>query len=158
MRAVTGMIAVALSGWCSACGDGLTFPELSADMIATFCVRGTATVGETLSGAVTAEDCDAADFSQADPGYYESWRVRVGSATTVTFAAESPFDNLLLLLRLESDTDTLTSFEIVAVNDDRATGDFNALITATLQPDEEYFLLVRGFDYLDVGTYSVAIQ
>jgi hypothetical protein len=142
----------------AACGDSLTFPELPAALLAEFCNQGTATVGQTVQGTLAAADCDAADVDPSDAGYYELWRIRVSEAVEVTFDANSAFDNLLTVLRLDSYTETTADLTIVGFNDDRTTGDLNALLSVTLQPDTDYFLAVGGFDYGQTGSYTVEIR
>jgi hypothetical protein len=141
------------------CGsDGLTFPELPSALLAEFCVRGTASAGQTVSGSVTDSDCDSADVDPNNEGYYELWRVRVGSSGSVTFDADSPFDNYLTVLRLDSYTQTTADLTIVGENDDRASGNLNALVTVTLQPDTDYFVAIAGYDYSETGSYTVDIR
>ena len=155
--AVTTMaVAVGLAG--AACGDSLTFPELPSQLLADFCVQGTATVGETVQGTVSASDCDAADARPGGVGYYDVWRVRVSEAQSVTFDADSPFDNYLTLLRLDSFTQTSADLTVVDENDDRAQGNLNALLSFTLQPDTDYFIAISGFDYDETGSYSLVIR
>ena len=69
-----------------ACGDddptgpgSVTFPDWPATIVTGFCVRGTAVVGDTKSGALADTDCDVADIDPTDVGFFEAWRVRVGS-------------------------------------------------------------------------------
>jgi hypothetical protein len=161
MRRATKIISVlfGLAG-VAACGDdGITFPELPAALLNEFCNRGTATVGETVSGTVADSDCDAADVNPADEGYYEIWRIRVAETTSVTFDANSAFDNYLTVLRLDSFTSTSAELTPVGQNDDRDfPDDLNALVTVTLQPDTDYFLAVAGYDYTEVGSYTVEIR
>jgi hypothetical protein len=161
MRRATKLITVlfGLAG-VAACGDdGLTFPELPSTLLAEFCNRGTATVGDDVSGSIADTDCDAADVDPTDEGYFEIWRIRVSETTAVTFDAQSAFDNYLTVLRLDSYTATTADLTVVGQNDDRDfPDDLNALVTVTLQPDTDYFLAVAGFDYTEVGSYSIQIR
>jgi hypothetical protein len=159
MRAMTnGVLAVLLGVGVTACGDGLTFPELPSALLTEFCVRGVVEVGQTVQGSVSDSDCDAADARPGGVGYYEVWRVRVSSAREVTFDANSAFDNYLTLLLLESYTETTADLTIEDENDDRGGGDLNALVTSTLQPDTDYFIAVSGFDYAETGAYTLEVR
>ncbi|HET7040186.1 MAG TPA: hypothetical protein VFH97_09875 [Gemmatimonadales bacterium] len=161
MRRATKLLSVAfgLVGL-AACGDdGITFPELPSTLLTEFCVRGTASLEETVSGSVAATDCDAADVDPTDEGYYEVWRIRVETATAVTFDAQSEFDNYLTVLRLDSFTSTTAELTLIGQNDDRDfPADLNALVTVTLQPDTDYFVAIAGYDYTEVGPYTIEIR
>ena len=133
-------------------GPSVTFPPLPSDLLAGFCVQGEATVGQTKSGAVNDDDCDAGD------SFFELWRVRVAETTSVTFDATSGFDNYLTVVRLNSYTSSSANFTILGENDDRASGNLNALVTVTLQPGIDYFVSVSGYDYSETGSYSLRIR
>lgn len=156
MNAKTVIAILAVVAGCSkdssGPGAGVNFPSLPADMLAAFCHRGNAVVGETKSGAVSAPDCDAGD------SYYEIWRVRVAATTSVTFDANSGFDNYLEVVRLESYTATSATVTQIGSNDDRAEGNLNALVTVTLQPDTDYFVAISGYDYTETGSYTLQIR
>jgi hypothetical protein len=158
-------IALIALGLGLACGKdssgpgGVTFPSLPSNMLATFCVRGEGLVGQTKSGSVTSGDCDAGDVDPADSSYYEVWRVRVASVTSVTFDANSAFDNYLTVLRLDSYTSNSASLTLMGENDDRQAGvNLNALVTVTLQPNTDYFVSISGYDYSETGPYSLQIR
>ncbi|MGH7607489.1 MAG: hypothetical protein ACREME_09130 [Gemmatimonadales bacterium] len=139
-------------------GDGL-FPALPSDLLAAFCARGEAVVGQTKSGTITDDDCDAADIDPADSSFYEIWRVRVTESRSVTFDANSPFDNYLTVVRLDSYTQSSANLTLIGENDDRTPGsDLNALVTVTLNPDTDYFVSVSGYDYDETGPYTLQIR
>ena len=93
-------------------------------------------------------------------GYYEIYRVRGESRESVTFEADSEFDNWLTLLRLVSyDPDTQeVVVQYLAENDDRTDEDLNALITYTLLSGVDYFISISGYDYLEKGPYTLQIR
>lgn len=137
---------------------GVTFPALPAALLASFCSRGEAVVGQTKTGSVTSEDCDSAELFPSHSSYYEIWRVRVAATTAVTFDANSTFDNYLTVLRLDSYTQTSATLTVMGSNDDRAQGNLNALVTVTLQPNTDYFVSVAGYDYSATGPYTLQIR
>lgn len=138
---------------------GVSFPDLPSGLLTTFCHRGNAVVGESKSGMLSPSDCDASDIDPGDDSYYEIWRIRVSSTTSVTFDASSSFDNYLAVLRLDSYTSSSASLTVIGENDDRVPGsNFNALITVTLQPNTDYFISVSGYDYSETGPYTLQIR
>jgi hypothetical protein len=140
-------------------GDGVSFPDLPSGLLTTFCHRGNAVLGDTRSGMLSPSDCDAADIDPSEDSYYEIWRVRVAATTTVTFDANSSFDNYLTVLRLNSYTSSTANLTVVGENDDRTPGsNFNALVTVTLQPNTDYFVSVSGYDYTETGPYTLQIR
>lgn len=148
-----------------ACGDDdptgpppLTFPDWPALASAAICVRGTAVVGDAKSGTISDVDCDAADINPGDAGYFETWRVRVATARDVTFDANSPFDNYLVIFRVNSVTSTGGEIAFVGDNDDRSTNDLNALVTVALEPNVDYLVGISGIDYTETGQYTLAIR
>jgi hypothetical protein len=136
----------------------VTFPDWPAAVTTGFCVRGTAAVGDTKSGIISDTDCDVADVNPADEGYYEIWRVRVASASDVTFDANSTFDNFLAIIRIDGVTATDLNVTVVGENDDRSQNNFNALVTVRLQPNVDYAVVISGFDYSETGNYTLAIR
>lgn len=162
---VLAFFATIVAG-CGGDGNGLggvledLFPELPADLLAQVCWRGDVTIGTTVSGEISEADCDAQDVDPEGVGYYEIWRVRVESRSSVTFDVNSEFDNWLTLLRLVSyDPNTQeVVVQFLAENDDRVGGDLNALITYTLSPGVDYFIAVSGYDYLEKGPYTLQIR
>jgi len=149
------LLALALLAGCSkdSSGPSVDFPALPENLLSAFCVQtGGATVGQTKTGTLSAGDCDAGD------SYYEIWRVRVAQSTSVTFDANSGFDNYLEVARLNSYTSSSANITMLGENDDRATGNFNALLTVTLEPGIDYFVVVSGYDYSETGSYSLRIR
>lgn len=138
--------------------DGLLFDELPPDLLAAYCVRGTATVGDTRSGTIAFSDCDAAEIDPDDDSYFEIWRVRVAQSRTVTFDLSSAFDNYLEVFRLLSHTETSASVALLDDNDDRSPDDLNALLSVELDPGVDYFVVVSGYDYGETGPYTLVIR
>jgi hypothetical protein len=128
--------------------------KFSPELRATFCVRGVLEVGGNVSGTIANVDC--ASDEPGDEGYFELWYVQVSSARSVTFDANSPFDNYLELIRVNSFTNTSANFTVLAVSDDRASGNSNALLTADLSAGQDYFIIVSGYDFSQVGQYTLA--
>lgn len=164
-RTIQGLALVATLAVGVACGDddpagpgSVTFPDWPATMTSGFCVRGTAVVGDTKSGTISDTDCDVADVEPSDDGYYEVWRVRVATARDVTFDANSAFDNVLAVFRVNAVTATSLDAEVVGENDDRSTNDLNGLVTVRLQPNVDYAVAISGFDYAETGPYTLAIR
>jgi hypothetical protein len=164
-RTVNRLALVATLAVSVACGDddpagpgSVTFPDWPATIVTGFCVRGTAVVGDTKSGTVSDTDCDVADIDPTLEGYFEIWRIRVASARDVTFDANSVFDNVLSVIRVNAVTATSVDAEDVGSNDDRSATDFNALVTVRLQPNVDYAVAISGFDYTDTGSYTLAIR
>jgi hypothetical protein len=148
-----------------ACGDDdptgpgeITFPDWPAPALSALCVRGTALVGDTKSGSISASDCDGADVNPDVTGYFETWRVRVASAGDVTFDLSSSFDNFLTVLRVNSVSASGGSVTIIADNDDRSPTDANALVRVRLEPNVDYVVGISGFDETATGAYTLAIQ
>ncbi len=144
-------IALLAIGIASGCSTGPDFPPLPAEMLAAYCVRGEAQIHQTKIGSITSGDCNVG-FS-----FREVWRVRVASPTSVTFDANSSFDNYLEVFRLDSYTATSARLTWIGSNGDRWPGNLNALVTVTLQPNTDYFVRISGLDYADTGPYSLAI-
>lgn len=128
----------------------VTFPTLPAELLAANCVQGNRTVYQAISGILADTDCDYGDGS-----FYEVWRVRIETAGTYRFDANSAFDNLLSLYRLDSVVVNTAYLTLLTYNDDRAGGNTNALVDHALSPNVDYFLMVNGFGASDVGPYTV---
>ena len=133
--------------------NGVQFPAINPATAALFCIRGNAVPPQTVSGTVTDDDCHT---GIANDGFWESWRVRVASSSSVTFAASSSFDNWLELFRVDDLNDIEGSAVLLAEDDDSGTG-VNALITFSLQPNTEYVIVPSGFDDSQRGAYSVSM-
>ena len=155
-RAVAG---VALTWAALGCGGGdnstgpeeLEFPEISSEVRTIYCVRGNVTVGDSESSTITDDDCDA------DDSYFETYIVKVASTTSVTFEVESGFDSYLFLGRLESISGLDVDVTELAEDDDSGDGT-DARLTFTLQPDTDYVIAVSGYDYFEVGPYTLSIR
>ena len=138
------------------------FPDLPAAVVTAYCVRGDRAVGQSISGTVATTDCPVGNGA-----YHESYRVRVSTTGSYQFSANSAFDNVLAVMRLESTTvpggpQELLSFldsaavTLIDFNDDRSGSDLNALIAAVdLTAGTDYFIVVSGYDGLEVGPYTV---
>lgn len=137
--------------------SGLTYPPLTDAVKTQYCVRGNTTVGQGGSGDVTAQDCDYADLDPAGGGYYEVWRVRVAQAATVTFTVSAPnFDSYLDVLQIDivsGDIGTITPLG----SDDDTNGD-DPQLSLDLVPDTDYAIVISGFDYMEVGLYTLLIR
>lgn len=164
-RTLTALALVAGLTAALGCGDDdpvgpgtVTFPDWPAAVVAGFCVRGTATVGDTKSENLSNTDCDVADVEPSDVGYFEVWRVRVATARDVTFDMNSTFDNLLAVVRVNSVSATDLDVTVVGENDDRSPSNTNALVTVRLQPNVDYAVAVSGWDYTETGPYTLAIR
>lgn len=157
------MIAAAMSlVLLAACGgddDNGTGPGGNSAFNQEFCVRGTAAVGQTKSGNVTASDCDAMDVADIqEEAYYEAYLVTVPSNRSVTFDLQSAFDNVLVIgevTGLNTSTPSVTFFD---GDDDREPGDTNALLTTGLEAGKTYVLMVAGWDYEETGNYTLQIR
>ena len=147
------------------CGDddptgpgSVTFPDWPTTLNTPFCIRGTAVVGDTKSGTISDTDCEAANIDPGADGFFEVWRVRVASSQDVTFDANSTFDNYLTVIRVNSVTATTINVAIIGEDDDRATGNTNALVTVRLEPNVDYVVVISGFDDTETGPYTLAIR
>lgn len=155
------LLAAAGAGLLACSKDSSTGPsndELPAALLNAYCVRDIAQLGETKSGVISSADCNSNAIDQSDSSYYEVYRIRVSASTLVVFDANSSFDNFLTVLRLDSHTQTTASLTVVAQNDDRAyPSNLNALASATLQPNVDYFVSISGYNYSQVGSYTLHI-
>jgi len=153
LRLPTLFAALALIG----CGDdstgpaGIEFPDLPSGLLAAYCVVGERQPSQAISGTVSNTDCQLSDSS-----YYEVWRVRVATAGNYQFAATSTFDNFISVLRLESYSGSSATLSTLAFDDDSGPGT-NGLLTASLQPNTDYFFVVNGYSQADVGPYTATI-
>ena len=134
----------------AACGDGATPSEPTPE--AKYCVRSSIALGGAANGTLAASDCDLADILNGGSGYFESYRLGVATDTLTRIAVTSgAFNPYLLVLRLVG-TD---SAEVIAANGDGV--GTQALINVRLFAAEDYLVIVNGFDYADVGPYSLAV-
>lgn len=139
--------------------SGLTFPPLDDAVRAQFCVRGNTTVGQTKSGSISAQDCDAADLPP--PGtadtYYEIWRVRVAQAATVTFTVDAPgFDSYIDVIQVDIVSGDVGLITFLGSDDDTIGDD--PQISMDLIPDTDYAIAISGFNYSETGAYTVEID
>ena len=132
-----------------ACGGDSTGPTPQT----TYCIRSDIAVGGTVNGTLAATDCDFADIVPGGVGYFESYRLSVAADTLVDVSLTSAeFDTFVALLRLVG-TD---SFVVVAADDDGG-GGTNARTRAVLSAGEDYLVIANGFDYPDVGAYTLTV-
>src|SRR3989440_5603480 len=153
--AVLALLALGAGAACkdsSGPNNSVSFPALPSNLLEEFCHRGNALIGETKSGTLSSTDCDSRD------SYYEIWRIRVASTTSVTFDLNSGFDNYLTVLRLESYSTSNASLSIIGENDDRSSSNLNAMVTVSLQPNTDYFVSISGYDYSETGPYTLQIR
>lgn len=153
----TGAYTLNISSTPPASPPGLTFPPLNASVNTQYCVKGNTTVGGNRTGFLSATDCDYADLDPAAGGYYEVWRVRVAQAATVTFTVSAPtFDSYIDVFQVSiasGDVGTLTPLG----SDDDTIGD-DPVLALDLVPSTDYLIVVSGFDYPEVGSYSLLVQ
>jgi hypothetical protein len=163
-RGLTGALLVGALLSCSNDDDptgieNLDFPDLSSQLVGLYCVRGNVTAGSTMNGSLLTTDCDIADVSPSDEGYFEVFLVKVRSTQSVSFTMNSTFDSYLSLLRLVSFTNNDADLELLAEDDDSATANgVDAKVTFTLQPNQDYFIVVSGFDYAETGNYTLSVR
>ncbi|MDH3225373.1 MAG: hypothetical protein OEO23_16750 [Gemmatimonadota bacterium] len=161
MRARTSALVIAVIGAAaygdSGTGPGLTegFPNIDQAILSGFCIRGTAPPPAIRPGIIGTNDCPTeGTLVGTGDGYWEGWRVRVSDVTTVTFTVDSEFDSFLDLFQINVANPVLNS--LIAFDDD-GTGSLDAQLEWTLQPDTEYWILVSGFEALDLGSYTLDI-
>jgi hypothetical protein len=151
--ALAASLLIAACGGDSTGPEGVQFPDIAASEIALYCIRGEAVPSTSVNGSITSGDCHT---GITDDGYWESWHVRVASSGSVTFSASSSFDNYLELIRVDDVNDIENSSVLIAFDDDSGT-DLNATITATLQVDTDYAIIVSGYDDSETGSYTLAM-
>lgn len=153
-----GLITIVVFAGAACGGDsgtgpsGLTFPPLADSLNALLCIRGNITAGQKKSGSVTATDCD-----QNAGAYWETWRVRVATARTVTMRVDAPqFDAVMGVLEITiSGGDIVNASELAS--DDDTNGD-DPQVVVDLKPDHDYLVVVFGYDYSAIGTYQLLID
>jgi hypothetical protein len=135
----------------AACGSDSSGPGSSTG----FCVRSDITLGGTVNGTLASTDCDLANLDPNNAGYFESYSLTVTADTIVGIDLTSgEFDTFLVLLRIVSPD----SFVVVAVNDDDDGATTNSRIDAVqVRAGEDYLVLANGFDYADVGAYTLTV-
>lgn len=158
MRTLKPLCLAGLALTLAACGDDATgpsdFPTIDAATLAQFCVRGTISPSQNVTGSISSSDCHN-DIQ--DDGFFETWRVRVGSEAEVTFEVESNFDSFLELFRIGNLNDVEGSSVFLTEDDDSAGGiaDLDARLTWTLQANTEYAIVVSGWDDSELGSYQL---
>ena len=164
MRVRIAAVALAFVG-AAACGDSGTgveddgFPAIDQAILQTFCVRGTAQPPAIRAGSLETADCTTTGTAvgfNAD-AYYETWRVRVNQARQATFSVDSDFDTVLDLFLIDVGNPALGFAQFLAVDDDSGT-DLNAELVYDLLPDTEYWIVVSGFEPVDVGSYTLNVN
>jgi hypothetical protein len=136
---------------------GPVFPDINSTVLGAFCWRGNQSPPASPSGTITSGDCDADDIEPGEDGYFEVHRVRVAASRTVTFTIDSGFDSYLTVVRINSISGTVVNYTVLDEDDDSGDG-LDAMITVTLQPGVDYFVSVSGYDYNEVGPYTLIIN
>ena len=131
------------------------YPDLEASIVTDNCIRGTTQIPGTLNGTLDTGDCSTAGtiYNITDDGYYEIFRVRVGTPRSAIFQVTSGFDSFLDLGLVDL---VNSNFQLVAFDDDSNGED--AQLTVNLQPNLEYWLVISGFGPEDVGTYTITVS
>lgn len=145
--------AAALAIALAACGsDEPTAPQTFVQLM---CIRGTIAVGGTVNGNLVSADCDLNDVGSGG-GYFESYRLNVASDTTIDVSLTSGvFDTYLFLVRVRAEH--VDSLELVAQDDDGGGGTNSLIAGVTLLAANDYLVLANGFDYSDVGAYTLNV-
>ncbi len=163
-RACLYALAASLIGL--ACGDddptGPGFPTIDNAILSEFCVRGTLLPPGTGNSSIGTSDCLTDETVAkldvpvgAGPGaFFEGWRVRVASQGSVTFEVSSNFDSFLDLYTIPNLTDA-TSATFLGFDDDGGPG-LDARLSATLEPNTEYWVFVSGLTGSETGSYSLS--
>ena len=127
-----------------------TFPPVDPELLEGFCIRGSHVPPARVSGNISESDSCHANIE--DDGYFEGWRVRVASSTTITFAVSSVFDSWLELVRIDNLDDPINSVVALA-EDDNSAGNLQARLSAELEPNTEYLIVVSGYNDVAQGQY-----
>jgi hypothetical protein len=134
--------------------------ELTAEVIQSLCVQPTITETSDLQtlavSALSDTDCYSGDLGQ-EGGYFETWHLYPNRTETVTFTAQSQFDNLLMLVEVLSATTDRVNVRVIAQSDDSGASTTNASITALLRAGTNYFLRVYGFNEDETGQYTITV-
>lgn len=159
-------VAVALTG----CGGSSTGPAEDPDFAtldpqvgAEWCVRGTITLGAKVTEVLTENDCRTADTSVFEQragvpnnnAYFETWRLKVTGQRGVRIKVAGDFDSYLDIYRITDLSDPSGS-SLVGFDDDSGSGR-NARLIVSLAPSYEYWVLVSGYDELELGDYSLSV-
>lgn len=154
--------ALALLLAAAACGDDgagpsddVDFPFLEAAVRAEFCIRGQMVPPDAENEALQNSDCETVfPVGQGPDRFYETWRVRVPSRTTVTIFTESNLDTFLDVFRIDPANPALRLENLVQFNNDGPDGP-DAGLTVTLDPGLEYWVMVSGFGADEFGPYTL---
>lgn len=130
------------------------FPTLDAAFATQYCIRGTLYPNNVVSGQLETTDCETVSPVGSGPGsYFEGWRVRVAQTRSVTIQSGSAYDTFVDVFRID-DLSAPNLDNLLIFDDDSGPGD-NGLVTLTLQAGTEYWVMVSGFDAIDVGPYTL---
>jgi hypothetical protein len=131
---------------------GVTFPSIPQATLNAYCIRGQAVPPQTKSGSIATSDCQ----DTPGEGYWEGFRVRVGTSGTVTFTVTSTFNSYLELFRID-DLDDIENTTFLLVEDDDSAGNLDARLSYALQPNTEYVIVISGWDDTETGSYNLAM-
>jgi hypothetical protein len=134
-------------------GPNVTYPTLPAAFVAALCVRQGITNGQSINGTISSSDCDSGG------SYFEVYQVKVQASGSYDIAMNSgAFDTYLELVVIDSIVGNNVYLTGVAFDDDSGTG-LNALIAGiALSASADYLLAAAGYDYTEVGSYTLSIQ
>ena len=135
-------------------GGNVTFPTIPPAIAAAVCLRGNITTGQTVNGTLAVTDCDDGT------AYYDSYLLKVAANGTYDVSMSSgTFDTYLTLLRIDSIIgDTAAYVTVVDFNDDGPSGTNSLIANVALLAADDYALAASGYNYAEVGNYSVHIQ
>lgn len=155
----------------SACGDSGTgpsenpdFANLSPQIAEDWCVRGTLSLGHSVSEVLSATDCPVEKSQELDVTVgtgtsgvrFETWRLKVTGQSNIKIVVSSDFDTVLDIYRMPDITDPTSAYWL-AVNDDDGPGN-NARLIWSLAPSYEYWVMLSGYDGGELGAYSIQVS
>lgn len=112
---------------------------------------------QQLSSELSDSDCPG-----SQDGYFETWHVYADQTETVLVVAESDFDNLMRLVRVEDIQQTSSGYDVqvqvIDENDDQSPSDSRSRVAATLEAGEDYFLVLSGFNEDETGPYELELS
>ena len=135
-----------------------TFPAAALNAV---CYKGNRTVFQDANSRMGTEDCDSTPLNTTIgiTGYFESWRVRVDQARTITFNVAAVFDSYMVLARIDSVVGGDSLAYTILGQDDDGGPDFNPILTRDLDPGVDYLLILAGYDKpTGQGDYGVSID
>ena len=117
-------------------------------------------LSEVLAGTQQlTSDISDNDCAGSQDGYFETWHVYADQTKTVLVVAESDFDNLMRLVRIEDIQQTSSGYDVqvqvIDENDDQSPSDSRSRVAATLEAGEDYFLVLSGFNEDETGPYEL---